>query len=232
MDLDQLQQDWDRLGRDGSHPSGQPAGAGSDSTGRGLDPAEHAADTDLQRLLEERAQRARAPLRRMKRTATRQALAMLLVFGLAYTQIAPPFRLSVAVLYGVIIALFATYYLLQYRLLSNVEKVEVSAATTSYIRIRLKRLKGLLLFYQIASLVILPATAAFLLWVRWTSQRLDFYDSPGLHLHPGQEGMVILCWSIPTLILMIFAYLVTRYQIRRSYGRQVEILQNDLDELQ
>jgi hypothetical protein len=207
MDVDQLQQSWDELRAGGPDP-------------------------DLQRLLAERARRAKAPLRRMKRTAIRQALAMVLVFGLAYTQIAPPFRLSVAILYGVIIALFTTYYLLQYRLLSNVEKVEVSAATASYLRIRLKRLKGLLLFYQIAALVILPVTAAFLLWVRWAHQRLDFYDFPGLHLRRGQEGMVILCWSIPTLILMIIAYLVSRYQAGRSYGRQVEILQNDLDELQ
>jgi hypothetical protein len=214
MDIDQLQGSWDEM-----------------DTGPGDKVTRPGPDSGLEGLLEERTFRSKAPLRRMKRTAIRHALVMLVLFILAYTQIAPPFRFSVALLYGVIIALFSTYYYLQYRLLISIENAPVSETMLVYVQDRIRRLKGLLLFYKIASVALLPVAAACLLWARWTYQRLDFYDFPWLHLHQGQEGLVIICWGIPTLILMILSYLIIRYQTRRSYGRYLEILQNDLDEL-
>ncbi len=222
MDIDQLQQSWDELG----------AGHGTTGAGHGAGGAGRPDEPDLKCLLEERAYRSKAPLRGMKRTAIRQALAMFLIFTLAYTQIAAPFRLPVAGLYGFIILLFTAYYFQQYRLLVSMENAPISATMLLYVKERIHRLKGLLLFYRIASLALLLVAAAFLLWARWTYQRLDFYDFPGLHLHQGQEGLVVICWLIPTLILMILSYFLIRYQTGRSYGRYLEILQNDLSELE
>jgi hypothetical protein len=208
MDLDQLKHTWGEL----DPPPGQQA--------------------DLSAVLQKAMESSGRSVRRMKRNVLAQSATMLVVFALAYTRIYGQFRLPVGILYGLTIAVFSIYYRKKYLLLKSMERAGTDGHMLASLTGKLTLLRRYLRFYSLASLLVLPIAMIFIVLVRWYYQRPYFYSFLGHPFLPGQELWILCCWGMATVLLMIPCIYLSRWHIRRRYGRYIRSLEEDLRELE
>jgi hypothetical protein len=208
MELDQLKSSWKEL--DKSPPPG----------------------VDLPTLLKQAERSAAGPLHRMKRSAVRGGIGVVVIYALAYTQFHGPMRIPVGIFYAVVALLTTVYYVGKYRLLRSMETIDSNQDMTAFFEGKLRRLRGYLRFNTQLCFPIMLGVMWFVCWLLWAYERTDFYIFLTIRFHPGQEGWIVLGWTLCALVLVVPTFYFTRWYLYRYYGRYVDMLEENLRELQ
>ena len=186
---------------------------------------------DLPTLLE-RAERAAArPLRRMKRNLIKEAIFLVVVYALAYTAFQGPIRVPVGIFYIIAILTAAIYYTMQYKTIRSMESISSEEDVVSYFSKRVRRLRGFLRFNMRLTYVLVVVVMWFVCWVTWKYDRPHFYRFAGIRLHPGQEVLIVIGWTLVGVIMMVPAHFAARWVNYRLYGRYIDMLEENLKEL-
>lgn len=186
---------------------------------------------DLPSLLEKAERAAVRPLRRMKRVVITQAVSLVVVYALAFATFSGGEQLAVGIFYLLMILTAGAYYLRKYRLLKEMERIRPDADMVTNFTEKLDRFKKLLGLEQWITYILMEIVMWFVCWLLWAFQRQDFYRFAGIQLHPGQEALVVLGWTICGLALGWPAQYITRWVNRRRYGAHIEELEKTLGEL-
>lgn len=207
MELDQLKDPWRQLG---------------DTPPPRMDLA------DLLRKAEKSAVR---PLRRMKRVVISQAVSLVAVYILAFSQFQGTQRVAVGWFYLLMVGTAAIYYVRKYRLLRQMERIRPDEDMVTNFTVKLRRFKQLLMLERWIACVLMMIVMWFVCWLLWDTQRQNFYRFLGIHFHPGQEAWVILGWTVCGIALSWPAQLITRWTNRWRYGAHIGELEKTLEEL-
>lgn len=186
---------------------------------------------DLPSLLERAERLAAKPLRRMKRNVLRQVISLVVVYVVAFTQFQGPESIPVGIFYVLMILTAAVYYRKKYRLLKAMERIRPDEDMVTNFSEKLDRFKQLLGLEQWITFILMEIVMWFVCWLLWAYQPKDFYDFAGIHLHPGQEALVVLGWTVCGVVLSWPAQYITRWVNRKRYGEHIGELEKTLGEL-
>lgn len=186
---------------------------------------------DLPTLLARAERSAAGPLRRMRRSVVRQAVCLVVVYALAYTQFHGPERIPVGIFYGLMILTAGVYYRKKYRLLKGMEQIHPDEDMITNFTQKLERFKGLVGLELWITYMLLLIVMWFVCWLLWAYQRPDFYSFMGIRFHQGQEALVVAGWTVCAGLSMWPGYYVTRWYSRWRYGDHVGALEETLREL-
>jgi hypothetical protein len=161
----------------------------------------------------------------------KESIILVITYALAYSAMPQTIRIPVGIMYLIAGATALIYYTMQYRTLRSMEAISSEEDVLSYFSKRVRRLRGFLRFNMRLTYVLVIGVMWFVCWVSWKYDRPNFYHFAGIRLHPGQEVLIILGWTLVGAIVMVPAHFTARWFNYRLYGWYIDMLEENLKEL-